>query len=73
MDYGGQEEKQEKEEISPVQARNYVGWNQGDDRDGERGTNLGNVLEVKFSDVRKRETEEFKIVPRFFTWWIMVK
>lgn len=63
MKYGwiieGQGEKQEQEEIPPIQARDEVDLNQGDDRDGEKGTDLGNVLEVKFAGVGKRGIRSF--------------
>lgn len=44
--------------MPPIQARHGVGLNQGDDRDGEEGTNLGNVLEVKFAGMRKKEIKD---------------
>lgn len=62
----GQQEKQEQEDILPIQAKDDVGLNQGDDSDVEKGTNLGNILEVKFSDVSKSRIKELKIMPRFF-------
>lgn len=62
MKYGwiieGQEEKQEQEEIPPIQVRDEVDLNWGD-TDGEKGTNLGNILEVKYVGVRKRGIRSF--------------